>query len=859
MQSTSLLCACGLRHLNRVPQQADTQRQASACDAAEVFAVRNPIKTSILSLDMASLEAEKPTASADPACAESGVRVAVRVRPTLAHETGRAGRTVTFVRSRHAVQHEESVYGFSACLGPHATQHDVFDSLGLTELVPRACNGVSSTVLAYGQTGSGKTHTMGLEASHGRTIEAGAPGEGVLPRVCRQVAQTLQATQAAVAAGLAGPQGLTHLSVSVSFLEVYNGTIRDLLQGPTGAGQVSLRRTASGATQLTGATSADVAEFGDFQQLLARGLAARATGSTPMSPASSRSHAIFTIALAGRQLLVDGQERQVHAHIRLVDLAGSERQKKTQASGAQLTESIGINQGLLALGNVIVALSDGEGHIPYRDSKLTRLLQDSLGGQSHTVFIACVGPAACNAHETHSTLRYARRVLNISNHPAARLAPVPLPGKQVSALKPSPLEVAPPPVPFAGPHQPFSPPPPSPPARTLADCGTAADRLDEVVQWVVGRGEALTPRQASLAAHMSWCAACLRGFHGHSWPTPPQLLDERERERDDSVARELADAGRALAGMARHVQEAKAEAAAMQADLAAARSEIGMLRSALATAESSSLSQLQVPRHTPSKPSRGSHQSAANPASCPPSGNSAWLAGEASPSGSCSKASPASLSNISSIGDAFDDELETSIREAMQGLDSAPTGGAPGAIRSLRKRLAAATVQATLADSSGSSEETKQHWQLVEQLRSELNLATAGSTGPTARGSPLAAAATPHVGSDTEAQSVAEAVGRGADLQSALGRLSSPALARAIQRIAEIHADSRTQALLQQRERRWAAKQARFQALLDSQEQLLAARNPHDTLGLIRPLHFPREDDLTSPVAQRLEFSQPEA
>jgi len=155
-------------------------------------------------------------------------------------------------------------------------------------------------------------------------------------------------------------------------------------------------------------------------QLLEKGSLMRMTGGTAMNNESSRSHAIFTIILEQVKNQTDLRKSKFH----LVDLAGSERQSKTKAEGIRLKEGININLGLLALGNVISVLGeDNVKHVPYRESKLTRLLQDSLGGNSHTLMIACASPADSNMEETLNTLRYADRARKIKNKPIVNIDP----------------------------------------------------------------------------------------------------------------------------------------------------------------------------------------------------------------------------------------------------------------------------------------------------------------------------------------------------------------------------------------------------------------------------------------------------
>lgn len=194
----------------------------------------------------------------------------------------------------------------------------------------------------------------------------------------------------------------------------------------------------NGSISVTGLKAELVTSKAECVSLLNKGIAQRMTAQTNMNEASSRSHAIFTVTIDQKIVKVtqpeesgpqpaDGEpvtsEENISAKFHFVDLAGSERIKKTGATGKTLQEGIQINQGLLALGNVIAALTDekkiaaGKAFIPYRNSKLTRILQDSLGGNSRTTMIACVSPVESNYEETLSTIKYASRARNIKNKP----------------------------------------------------------------------------------------------------------------------------------------------------------------------------------------------------------------------------------------------------------------------------------------------------------------------------------------------------------------------------------------------------------------------------------------------------------
>ena len=268
-------------------------------------------------------------------------------------------------------------------------------------------------MLAYGQTGSGKTHTMG---SGGDDQDADTPVTemGIIPRTVREIFLRVGSEGTDL-------EGAT-LSAKVSFIEVYKEDILDLLQRPDSSScsdsappaklaTLDIRESKDGGVSLPGMQTRPVCAPEQVMAVLAEGSRNRATGATAMNATSSRSHAIFTVSLELR--LKSG--KLLTPRFNFVDLAGSERAKRTGASGDRFAEGVQINKGLLALGNVITALCEKQRHVPYRDSKLTRLLQDSLGGNAHTLMIACVSPADSDMEETLNTLKYANRARQIQN------------------------------------------------------------------------------------------------------------------------------------------------------------------------------------------------------------------------------------------------------------------------------------------------------------------------------------------------------------------------------------------------------------------------------------------------------------
>lgn len=280
-------------------------------------------------------------------------------------------------------------------------QRDLYEDAAYG-IVESALGGFNGTVFAYGQTGTGKTWTM-------QGLPTDPVLRGIIPNSFQHVFDHVT---------LAG-EGTT-FSLRASYLEIYNENVRDLLQKvPKGQkpNYLDLREGESGV-YVDGIQWFEVNSVKEIDDLMDKGFGNRTVAETKMNAESSRSHSIFTIIIESSEEGDDGKQHVKAGRLNLVDLAGSERQSKTGASGATLVEAAKINLSLTALGNVISALVDGKTkHIPYRDSKLTRLLQDSLGGNAKTVMVANLGPADYNYDETLSTLRYANRAKQIKNKP----------------------------------------------------------------------------------------------------------------------------------------------------------------------------------------------------------------------------------------------------------------------------------------------------------------------------------------------------------------------------------------------------------------------------------------------------------
>lgn len=302
-------------------------------------------------------------------------------------------------------------------------QSEIYEKC-VENLVNGSLKGYNATVLAYGQTGSGKTFTMGTGFERDQPEQF----EGIIPRAVRHLFQGIEqcrnasdgSTDNEVIGG-----GQIQFSVAAQFMELYNEDIIDLLD-PYSKGKVyKIHEDPLGGISVAGATIIPIAGPQDALRCLQQGALARTTASTNMNSQSSRSHALFTILIRRQRVmseaecgLPEGDLETLTSKFHFVDLAGSERLKRTGATGDRAREGISINCGLLALGNVISALGDKAkkaSHVPYRDSKLTRLLQDSLGGNSQTVMIACVAPSDRDFMETLNTLKYANRARNIKN------------------------------------------------------------------------------------------------------------------------------------------------------------------------------------------------------------------------------------------------------------------------------------------------------------------------------------------------------------------------------------------------------------------------------------------------------------
>ncbi|XP_037633039.1 kinesin-like protein KIF27 [Sebastes umbrosus] len=348
------------------------------------------------------------------------VRVALRVRPLLPREVLHNHQVCVRLvpGSSQVMLGSDRLFSFDHAFGPTASQDEVYESC-VQPLVESLVDGHNATVFCYGQTGSGKTYTLG----GGNLLDEEG---GIIDRVAQDVFLLLGEKRQD------GDGDGVEATVRVSYIELYREELRDLLELHTIHKELHIREDERGNTVVMGAKEIVVTSAEELLGVLETGNALRHTGTTGMNEHSSRSHAILTLQLIQRCHSSTNSSSLKFARsskLCLVDLAGSERAGKTGNTGTRLKESAHINTDLLALGNVIRALSDpgrnrrgnscNSAHIPYRDAKITRLLRDSLGGTAHTLMVACVSPSHHSVAETLSVLQFASKARHIRNRPGA--------------------------------------------------------------------------------------------------------------------------------------------------------------------------------------------------------------------------------------------------------------------------------------------------------------------------------------------------------------------------------------------------------------------------------------------------------
>jgi kinesin family protein 5 len=348
---------------------------------------------------------------------EGRVVVGVRIRPALGGgDEGGADRAVFCEAAKHlrveTRQGESKSFNFDHVLDFESTQAEVYERIG-KPAVDQVLRGYNGCIMAYGQTGSGKTFTLGNNLGEKQT--------GIIPRAISQIFAAVAADKAHV------------YTVQMSYIQIYCEMIQDLLA--PGNDRMQLREDQTDGVFIVGVTSMPLESPEDCLALLEEGNRNRVTAFTNMNAHSSRSHACLIVKVERRSRPVRGNElidaaspgsapaavasssRVLRGKLTLVDLAGSERIKKTGASGQRLNEAKLINLSLTCLGNVIHALSTKSPHVPYRDSKLTRLLQDSLGGNAKTSLIVTVAPGRRDIGESVCSLLFGQRAMKVHNFP----------------------------------------------------------------------------------------------------------------------------------------------------------------------------------------------------------------------------------------------------------------------------------------------------------------------------------------------------------------------------------------------------------------------------------------------------------
>ncbi|OIW10490.1 hypothetical protein TanjilG_00428 [Lupinus angustifolius] len=340
---------------------------------------------------------------------KGNIRVFCRVRPLLPEDGTGSDMVVSYPTSTEALERgielaqsgQKYPFTFDKVFDHEASQQDVFTEI--SQLVQSALDGYKVCIFAYGQTGSGKTYTM-----------MGSPDapdlKGLIPRSLEQIFQTSQSLKV---------QGWK-FKMQASILEIYNETIRDLLYSNRSSGmdqartdngvpgkQFTIKHDANGNTLVSDLTIVDVCSVKEISSLLQKAAQSRSVGRTQMNEQSSRSHFVFTLRICG---INENTEQQVQGVLNLIDLAGSERLSRSGATGDRLKEAQAINKSLSSLSDVIFALAKKEEHIPFRNSKLTYLLQPCLGGDSKTLMFVNISPDQSSTSESLCSLRFAARV-----------------------------------------------------------------------------------------------------------------------------------------------------------------------------------------------------------------------------------------------------------------------------------------------------------------------------------------------------------------------------------------------------------------------------------------------------------------
>ncbi|XP_063233147.1 kinesin heavy chain isoform X1 [Bacillus rossius redtenbacheri] len=327
--------------------------------------------------------------------AEDSIRVVCRFRPLNDSEEKAGSKFICKFPSGsddNCISIGSKVFLFDKVFKPNATQEKVYNEAAKS-IVSDVLSGFNGTIFAYGQTSSGKTHTM-------EGVIGDPAKQGIIPRIVNDIFNHIYAMEENL-----------EFHIKVSYFEIYMDKIRDLLD--ISKVNLSVHEDKNRVPFVKGATERFVSSPEEVFEVIEEGKANRHIAVTNMNEHSSRSHSVFLINVKQENL---ENQKKLSGKLYLVDLAGSEKVSKTGAEGTVLDEAKNINKSLSALGNVISALADGnKTHIPYRDSKLTRILQESLGGNARTTIIICCSPASFNEAETKSTLEFGKRAKTIKN------------------------------------------------------------------------------------------------------------------------------------------------------------------------------------------------------------------------------------------------------------------------------------------------------------------------------------------------------------------------------------------------------------------------------------------------------------
>ncbi|XP_037366376.1 kinesin-1 heavy chain isoform X1 [Talpa occidentalis] len=326
---------------------------------------------------------------ADPA--ECNIKVMCRFRPLNESEVNRGDKYVAKFQGEDTVMIASKPYAFDRVFQSNTSQEQVYNDCA-KKIVKDVLEGYNGTIFAYGQTSSGKTHTM-----EGKLHDP--EGMGIIPRIVQDIFNYIYSMDENL-----------EFHIKVSYFEIYLDKIRDLLD--VSKTNLSVHEDKNRVPYVKGCTERFVCSPDEVMDTIDEGKSNRHVAVTNMNEHSSRSHSIFLINVKQENTQT---EQKLSGKLYLVDLAGSEKVSKTGAEGAVLDEAKNINKSLSALGNVISALAEGSTYVPYRDSKMTRILQDSLGGNCRTTIVICCSPSSYNESETKSTLLFGQRAKTIKN------------------------------------------------------------------------------------------------------------------------------------------------------------------------------------------------------------------------------------------------------------------------------------------------------------------------------------------------------------------------------------------------------------------------------------------------------------